>query len=129
MTVKEFLVVFTNFLEKNLSPGLNESFGSYSSWIMGGIMAGLSRGVVNKINENADVLKMLGMLNSDGTVSIDGIEEFLEGAFEKSPELRIDPKSILGLKFDNPLVNNILDGEMVFRPEEAKEFISMLRSR
>ena len=75
------------------------------------------------------VLKMLGMLNTDGIVFIDGVEEFLEGAFEKSPELRIDPKSILGLKFDNPLVNNLLDGEMVFHPEEAKEFISMLRSR
>lgn len=129
MTVKDFLVVFASFLEKNLSPGLEDMFGSYSSWIMGGVMAVLSRGVVAKVEENSAMLKMLGIMNADGSISIDGVEEFLQGAFAKSPELRIDPKKLLGLKFDNPLVNNLLDGEMVFRPEEAREFISMLRNR
>ena len=129
MTVKDFLVVFASFLEKNLSPGLEEMFGSYSSWIMGGVVAVLSRGVVAKVEENSAMLKKLGIMNADGSISIDGVDEFLQGAFAKSPELRIDPKKLLGLKFDNPLVSNLLDGEMVFRPEEAREFISMLRNR
>lgn len=129
MTVKDFLVVFASFLEKNLSPGLEEMFGSYSSWIMGGVVAVLSRGVVAKVEENSAMLKKLGIMNADGSISIDGVESFLQGAFEKSPELRIDPKKLLGLKFDNPLLSNLLDGEMVFRPEEAQEFIAMLRNR
>lgn len=129
MTVKDFLVVLTSFLEGNLGPGLENHLGGAAPWILGGVMAGVSRGVAAKVNENSELLKMLGIMSEDGNINIDGVEEFLEGAFQKSPELRIDPKKVIGLKFDNPLLNNILDGEIVFRPEEGKEFISMLKNR
>lgn len=129
MTVKDFLVVLTSFLEGNLGPGIENYLGGAAPWILGGVMAGISRGIAAKVNENAELLKMLGIMSEDGNISIDGVEEFLEGAFEKSPELRIDPKKVIGLKFDNPLLNSILDGEIVFRPDEGKEFIELLRSQ
>lgn len=129
MTVNDFLVVMASFLEGNLGPGLEKHLGGFAPWVMGGVMAGVSRGVAQKINENSDILKMMGIMDQNGNISVDGVEEFLSGAFEKSPELRIDPKQLLGLKFDNPLINNLLDGEIVFRKEEAQELISMLKKR
>jgi hypothetical protein len=129
MTVNDFLVVMASFLEGNLGPGLEKHLGGFAPWVMGGVMAGVSRGVAQKINENSDILKMMGVMDKDGNISVEGIEEFLSGAFAKSPELRIDPKQILGLKFDNPLANSLLDGEIVFRKEEAQELITMLKNR
>lgn len=129
MKINDFLVVLTSFLESNLGPGLEKHLGGMASWLLGGVMTGLSRGVAQKINENADMLKLMGVMDKDGNISVEGIEEFLSGAFAKSPELRIDPKHLLGLKFDNPLVNNLLDGEIVFREEEAQELITMLKNR
>lgn len=129
MTVKDFLVVMASFLESNLGPGLESHLGSFAPWVMGGVMAGVSRDVAQKINENADILKMMGIMDQTGNISVEGVEEFLSGAFAKSPELRIDPKQLLGLKFDNPLIKGLLDGEIVFRKEEAQELISMLKNR
>lgn len=129
MKINDFLVILTSFLESNLGPGLEKHLGGMASWLMGGVMAGLSRGVTAKITENSELLKMLGIMDKDGDIDIDGVEEFLKGAFEKSPELRIDPRELLNLKFQNPLLDNLLDGEIVFRPDEGKEFIELLRSQ
>lgn len=128
MKLENFMIVTTSFLEKNLTPGLTAQYGSLAEWFFGGALALLSPMIRQKISSNVDMFKSLGVMNEFGDIDIAAVENFMNGAFSKTPTLRINPKDLLNLKFDNPLVNQFLQGEMVFTKEEADEFISLLKS-
>lgn len=128
MKLEKFMTVATSFLEKNLTPGLTAQYGSLAEWLFGGALALLSPIIRQQILRYADLLKSLGIMNDVGDVDISALENFMNGAFAKTPTLRINPKDLLNFKFDNPLVNQFLQGEMVFTREEANEFINLLKS-
>lgn len=78
--------------------------------------------------DNSDLLKSLGIMNESNDIDIAALEKFMNGAFAKTPTLRMNPKELLNLKFQNPLLDKFLQGELVFTKEEGEEFIQLLKS-
>ena len=128
MKLENFMTVATSFLEQNLTPGLTAQYGDLAQWIFGGALALLSPSVKQQILNNANLLKSLGIMNENNDIDLAALEKFMNGAFAKTPTLRMNPKELLNLKFDNPLVNKFLQGEIVFTKAEADEFINMLKN-
>ena len=128
MKLESFMTVAVSFLEQNLAPGLIAEYGNIAQWVLGGALALLSPAIRQRIMQNGDMFRSLGIIDADNNVNINSLECFLNGAFEKTPELRINPKEFLNLKFDNPLVNKFLQGNLVFTKSESTEFISMLKN-
>lgn len=128
MKLENFMTVATSFLEQNLAPGLTAQYGDFAQWIFGGALALLSPAVKQRILNNADLLKSLGIMNESNDIDIAALEKFMNGAFSKTPTLRMNPKELLNLKFQNPLLDKFLQGELVFTKEEGEEFIQLLKS-
>ena len=128
MKLENFMTVATSFLEQNLTPGLTAQYGDFAQWIFGGALALLSPSVKRLMLDNSDLLKSLGIMDEANNINIEALANFMNGAFAKTPTLRMNPKELLNLKFDNPLVNKFLQGEIVFTKAEADEFINMLKN-
>ena len=128
MKLDNFMTVATSFLEQNLTPGLTSQYGDLAQWIFGGALVLLNPALKRKILSNADLLKSLGIMNESNDIDIAALEKFMNGAFAKTPTLRMNPKELLNLKFQNPLLDKFLHGELVFTKEEGEEFIQLLKS-
>ena len=128
MKLDNFMTVATSFLEQNLTPGLTSQYGDFAQWIFGGALVLLNPALKRKILSNADLLKSLGIMNESNDIDIAALEKFMNGAFAKTPTLRMNPKELLNLKFQNPLLDKFLQGELVFTKEEGEEFIQLLKS-
>jgi hypothetical protein len=127
MKLDNFMTVAVSFLEQNLAPGLTKEYGGFAQWCLGGSLALLSPTIKQRILNNADMLRSLGVMDEENNINISAFESFLNGAFSKTPELRLNPRELLNLRFDNPLVNKLIKGNMVFTKAEADEFISLLK--
>jgi hypothetical protein len=125
MDKQKFLTTTVSFLEHNLLPGLRESLGRYADFILGGVLMAT---VPKKFHEFAPMLKGLGLMNDCEEIDVDALATFLTGGFERTPELIISPRELLGFKFENPLVNQLLPGNIRFTRAEADEFINLLKS-
>lgn len=128
MKLDNFMTVATSFLEQNLTPGLTSQYGDLAQWVFGGALVLLNPALKRKILSNADLLKSLGIMNESNDIDIAALEKFMNGAFAKTPTLRMNPKELLNLKFQNPLLDKFLQGELVFTKEEGEEFIQLLKS-
>ena len=128
MKLDNFMTVATSFLEQNLTPGLTSQYGDLAQWIFGGALVLLNPALKRKILSNADLLKSLGIMNESNDIDIAALEKFMNGAFAKTPTLRMNPKELLNLKFQHPLLDKFLHGELVFTKEEGEEFIQLLKS-
>ena len=74
------------------------------------------------------MFRSIGVMDEANNINIAALECFLNGAFAKTPTLRINPKELLNLKFDNPLINKFIQGNLVFTKEEGEEFIQLLKA-
>lgn len=128
MKLDNFMTVATSFLEQNLTPGLTSQYGDLAQWVFGGALVLLNPALKRKILSNADLLKSLGIMNESNDIDIAALEKFMNGAFAKTPTLRMNPKELLNMKFQNPLLDKFLQGELVFTKEEGEEFIQLLKS-
>lgn len=128
MKLDNFMTVATSFLEQNLTPGLTAQYGDLAEWIFGGALAILSPSIKQRILSNGPLFQKLGIMDEANNINIEALATFMNGAFTKTPTLRMNPKELLNLKFDNPLVNKFLQGEIVFTKAEADEFINMLKN-
>lgn len=125
MDKQKFLTTTVSFLESNLLPGLRDSYGSWVEFALGGLLATSSHKMWDKFEP---MMKDFGFVNEYGEVDIAALEAFINGGFSKVPELRFSPRELLGFKFDNPLINKIIDGNMVFTKAEADEYLNLLKS-
>lgn len=126
MDKQRFLTTTVSFLEGNLLPGLRAQYGNMADFVLGGFLALNSHNIYNKYEP---ILKELGLADDCGNIKVDILEKFVQGGFEKVPEISFSPRQILGLKFDNPLINKFVDGQITFTKEEITEFIQLLKSQ
>ncbi len=126
MDKQRFLTTAVSFLEGNLLPGLRAQYGNMADFVLGGFLALNSHKIWNRAEP---MLQEFGMIDDNGNVKIDVLEKFLQGGFEKVPEISFSPRQIFGFKFDNPLINKFVDGNINFTKEEITEFIQLLKSQ
>ena len=125
MDRQKFLTTTVSFLEHNLLPGLREKMGGFADFVLGGVLVAT---VPKKFNEYTPMLKGLGLVNDCDEVDVEALSTFLTGGFSRTPELIISPRELLGFKFDNPLINQYLPGNIRFTKAEADEYINLLKS-
>ena len=61
-------------------------------------------------------------MNENNDIDLAARENFMNMAFAKTPTLRLNPRELLNLKFQNPLLDKFLHGESVFTKEEQKVY-------
>ena len=126
MDKQKFLTTTVSFLENNLLPGLRAEYGNMADFVLGGFLALNSQRMYNQFEP---MLKEFGIADEVGNIKLEILEKFVAGGFEKVPEISFTPRQILGLKFDNPLINKFVDGNIKFTKEEIAEFINLLKSQ
>ena len=126
MNIQNFTVVLASYIEQYIFPNFNSPT---LKWIGGGIIPIAGTIVQTYLVNNAETLKTMGIIQSDGNVNIDLIETFFTGAFAHQPTLTVNPKNLLNTKFEIPFLNNLLDVDLTFNANDAGQLISMLRSQ
>lgn len=126
MKQMEFIQVAVGYIEQEVLPLLLPE-SPLGRFVVGGLMGTMGGNINNLIMQNADLLKTLGIMDSNENISVDGLKNFLDGAFKASPALEMNfYKDIIAPKFDNPLLKSWFDTTLKLTKEDADRFLSML---
>ena len=126
MERSKFILTAIDFIERAILPKVKTE---NLRWFAGGILPFLVPILSNKMDEVSGPLSFLGIMDSDGGVSVEGLKKFFENAYKQQPELRIDIVSVLP-KNTPEIVRDWLDGVVVkLSQQDSKDFIIMLEER
>lgn len=96
MNISESPAAVTAFFEKHIIPQIPSSWGQ---WCAAFALGGCSSMILNEIEKNKPMMKSLGLIDDNGTVDIDKLETFGNGAFDKVPEIKIGVIGITKTEF------------------------------
>lgn len=126
MEQDKFILTVIDFIERGILPKVKSE---NLRWIGGGLLPMVCPLLACKINEASVMLKVIGIMDEGGNISIDNTKKFMEGAFHQQPELRVEIASLLPKECPE-IVKDWLEGVAVkLSSQDANDFIAMLNER
>ena len=126
MDKEKFIFTVIDFIERGILPKVKSEM---LRWAGGGLLPMLFIVLNQKLDEMSGFLTTVGIMGTDGNISIQQIQAFLDGAFRQQPELRLEACSMLPKNVPEYL-RDMFDGVAIkLSSQDAGDFMAMLRER
>lgn len=79
--------IIGNVLSVFVPESISEKSPTLVRWFGAGCRNGIASALETKLEQNLGVLKIMGIVSADGSVSVEGVKTFLEDAFASEPEV------------------------------------------
>ena len=121
-----FLITVVDFIERAILPKVSSEG---MRWSIGAALPFLPSLLNMKLNEYAEILSVLGVMDSDGNINLDAVKESLDKAFKAQATLKVNIGSLLPKNVPELLREKLSGLNVTFTQQDAKDFLLMLRER